>query len=329
MEILHTLESIRTTAGEAFFMAATYGADEILLLSLIMILYWCVDKKLAYRMVFGYMFSALAVNVIKLGCRIERPWVRDPALKPVGAAVKSATGYSFPSGHTQNAVSIYGTLAWRFGFGGKTVNATAPKTAAAEGTVQTHDVRRRSGVRWLAIPCLLFIPLIMFSRMYLGVHTLWDVLAGLLVSAVIVAAVNAVADRFVFDKRKRLIAAVCMFTAGTATAVYALTLYLSGSVPYSDVADICKGCGAGLAFAVCWYIETVYINFDEKASGIFGNVIKLVIGAGGALGIRSGIKAVFGANPVADMSRYFLMMVWALLVMPLIIKNFIRNTNKI
>ena len=112
MDFLRMLEGIRTPLGEWFFLFCTLGGEEIMLLGLICILFWCVDKKLADRMTFAFLPSALAINVIKLACRVERPWVRDPSFTAVERAKKTATGYSFPSGHTQNATALFGTLSW-------------------------------------------------------------------------------------------------------------------------------------------------------------------------------------------------------------------------
>lgn len=48
---------------------------------------------------------------LKLLFRIPRPWVRDPDFTIVESARAQATGYSFPSGHTQNAVATFGGIA--------------------------------------------------------------------------------------------------------------------------------------------------------------------------------------------------------------------------
>lgn len=37
-----------------------------------------------------------------------RPWVRDARIVPHGNSIITATGYSFPSGHTMNAATVFG-----------------------------------------------------------------------------------------------------------------------------------------------------------------------------------------------------------------------------
>ncbi len=63
--------------------------------------------------------------------------------------------YGFPSGHTSMAVAIWGTTAWLF-----------------------QPI-------WIRLICLLLIVLVPFSRIYLGVHFLADVLGGYLIGIVL------------------------------------------------------------------------------------------------------------------------------------------------
>lgn len=295
MDFLRLLESIRTPLGEAFFLFATYGGEEIMLLGLICVTYWCIDKKLAYRMTFAYLPSALAVNVIKLTCRVERPWMRDPSFRAVEKAKASATGYSFPSGHTQNATALFGTLAY---------------------------VARKI---WLRILLVLLIPLVMLSRMYLGVHTPSDVLVSFCVSSVIVLGMNLLADKLEMNGKRRLIIMIFLMIIATATMIYTFVLYHTGTIAYKDAADSFKGCGAGLGFALCWYLENEYVKFDPKCSGLGLQLLKFAIGLAGVLILKSGIKylfaALFGQSFFTDVFRYFVVMLWAMLGMPLLIKK--------
>ena len=102
----------------------------------------------------------LVNNVIKLTACIYRPWIRDPRILPPERALKTATGYSFPSGHTQFAASSYGSLAQRY-------------------------VKER---RALCTLCSVMIFLAAFSRNYLGVHTPQDVIVAILCSLAIIKA---------------------------------------------------------------------------------------------------------------------------------------------
>ena len=301
MEFLKFMEGIRTPVGDAFFLFCTLGGEEMMLFGLISVIYWCVNKNLAYRMTFAYLPSGLAVNTLKITFRIPRPWVRDPSLTIVEKARKSATGYSFPSGHTQNATALFGTLSCV------------------------------SAKKWQKLLFFLVIPLVMLSRTYLGVHTPADVLVSFAVSILITFGVNLLADKITMTQKKRLLIASVLMIVAIAITVYTVLLFSNGTISEEDAANSMKGYGAGVAFLVCWILETKYINFDVKCSKLWKQFLKFAIGIGGILALRAGIKALFGEATLHGMAlmavcciRYFLIMLWAMLLMPLIIKKWFQ-----
>lgn len=298
MDFLRFLESIRTPLGEKIFYYLTYFGEELTILALIGIAFWCVDKKLAYRMAFSYLLTAVVINTVKISCRIERPWVRDPDFTAVERAKASATGYSFPSGHTQGAVSMYGTFA------------------------------HRTKKLLIKLIFILLIAIVMFTRMYLGVHTPADVLVSCVISSVIVIVLNIFADKTEFTQKGRLMIVCAIILLGILYLGYSLILMNTGKIDYANVSDGCKGVGAGFAFVLSWYIEPKYINFDTKCRNIWLQILKVIIGAAGIMLIRTGIKALFEANMIIDMIRYFLMLSWAMLAMPLIIKRFFQEKDE-
>ena len=87
------------------------------------------------------------------------------SMKKVEAAREAADGYSFPSGHTQSAATLFGTLAaW---------------------------LRRG----WLTVACIVMVLLVGFSRMYLGVHTPADVGTSLVIGTVLVFALYPLCEK--------------------------------------------------------------------------------------------------------------------------------------
>ena len=158
MEFLRLLESARLPALDAFFSAVTYLGDELAFMALALLLFWCVDKRTGYYVFVVGLFGTLANQFLKILCRVPRPWVLDPGFTIVESARAAATGYSFPSGHTQNAVGTFGAI----------------------GLLTKR--------RWVNIACLALVLLVPFSRMYLGVHTPLDVSVAFLMAAILLAA---------------------------------------------------------------------------------------------------------------------------------------------
>ena len=116
-------------------------------------LYWNRDKRKGLFALVAYYFCMFFTPIIKLTACVYRPWIRDSRILPAGDAITTATGYSFPSGHTTTAGPL------------------------AAGTALAIWEDRRS--RWFSVLLLLFVFLTAFSRNYLGVHTPQDVFVAL------------------------------------------------------------------------------------------------------------------------------------------------------
>ena len=69
--------------------------------------YWCLNKKNGEFIFFTYCFGDFLNGVLKLSVCCYRPWIRDPRIIPSKYAIAHATGYSFPSGHSVNAGTIF------------------------------------------------------------------------------------------------------------------------------------------------------------------------------------------------------------------------------
>lgn len=116
--------------------------------------YWVVDKRKGLYTLVSYYLCCSFNAILKLTACIYRPWIRDARVKPAGDAITTATGYSFPSGHTVSAGPLYGGLA----------------------------VSAWSWKKWVSAILVFLALLTGFSRNYLGVHTPQDVIVGMLES---------------------------------------------------------------------------------------------------------------------------------------------------
>lgn len=130
------------------FRVFTFMGEEEFFLILLPLIYWCLDRRTGARLTVAFLLCAYTNAVAKTLAAQPRP--SDYAPDRV-KTLWGASGYGFPSGHTQSAVVVWGYLA--------------------------SQVRRR----WLwalAAVMVVFIPL---SRIYLGVHFPHDVLGGYLI----------------------------------------------------------------------------------------------------------------------------------------------------
>lgn len=285
MAFLRFLAPLRSDAGVLFFQGVTYLAQELVVIAIICWLFWCSNKKLAYTLGFSYFLSGLLVQGLKITFRIPRPWVLDPDFKAVESAIPGATGYSFPSGHTQSATSLFGTLGFYF------------KKNAAKAV------------------CFLLIVLVGFSRMYLGCHTPKDVLVSFVLSILC-----SLLCYFLLYKKESLkghegvaslfMAAVCMLLTA-----YALWLYHGQVIDLSYAQDCVKASGAGLAFSIGYYVEQRHIRFSVPDSAS-AKIIRLVVGLVVAVVLQEGLKPLIGESLPASFVRYFLVVGWILIIYP-------------
>lgn len=285
MDFLNFLAQYRTPAGDIFFQGVTYLAQEVFVIAVICWLFWCSDKKLAYTLGFTYFFSGLLVQGLKITFRIPRPWLLDSNFRPVESAVADATGYSFPSGHTQSITALFGILA---------VHSKKFFYKAIFGLV---------------------IFLVGFSRMYLGCHTLKDVGTSWLLTLVIL-----ILTYILFYQKDIYIGREIFFSAGMTLAclilfAYSLFLYTSGTISFSYTEDCIKACGAGVAFALGFYIENRYIKF-QAPSCFKDKLFRAAIGLLIAIAIQAGLKPVIGTSLPASFFRYFLVVLWILVLYP-------------
>ncbi|MBQ1264784.1 MAG: phosphatase PAP2 family protein, partial [Oscillospiraceae bacterium] len=145
MDFLRWLSSLRTPALDSFFSALTHLGGETIFMVLAIAIFWCLSKRCGYFILVTCFFGTVFNQFLKIACRVPRPWVLDGTFPIVEAARADAGGYSFPSGHTQNAVGTFGAL-------------------------YLYNKNRT-----LRIICAALVVLVPFSRMYLGVHTPLDV----------------------------------------------------------------------------------------------------------------------------------------------------------
>lgn len=305
MELLKALESIRFPALNRLMQAITSCGEELVFMAVALILFWCVDKWKGYYVLAVGFVGTLFSQFLKLLCRVPRPWVRDPSFTVVDSAQRGATGYSFPSGHAQNAACTFGAIA------------------------------RASKRRALRVALVVLILLIGFSRLYLGAHDLADVGVGLLIGLVLVFALHPLLRR-VRESPAVMYGFLAVLTLLALGNLAFLLLHafpdevrivdpLTGISNYDEaLKNGCTllGCLAGLI--VAYTVDLRKLHFEEAAP-LPGQLCKVLLGMAGLVGLRYGLSALFRSEllPIFrgqyawNALRYFLMVVFAGTVWPM------------
>jgi len=305
MEFLKLLEGLRTPAADAFFSAVTVLGEETFFILVGLIFYWCVNKKSGHYLLFVGLFGTVANQFLKITCRIPRPWIQDSQFTIVESAREAASGYSFPSGHTQSAVGTFGTVA---------------------------VVRRE---KWLRILCAVLCLLVPLSRMYLGVHTPLDVGVALLMGIVLVAVFHPL---LVWAEESPRRMHLLFATVSLICAVYVMYVNCWSFPVDIDAANYLSaqkngakmlGCFVGLWLA--YYLDSCWVHFEEKAP-LPGQILKLVLGLVPVLLIKALLKApltaLCGDAMMADGIRYFLIALFAGGIWPMTFPFFARIGKK-
>lgn len=286
MELLRALEAIRHPFLDQVVAAVTMLGDETFFMAAGMFIFWCINKKWGFRFMIIGLSGSVVNQLLKAIFLIPRPWVLDPEFTIVESAREGASGYSFPSGHTQTAANVFGTLAlW---------------------------LRRR----WVTAVCVAFILLIGFSRMYLGVHTPLDVGVSLIVGAVTVLGFG-----WLFQKMENCRKGKIGIGLGALAlaVIFLLYVYLA-PVTERNIAEFdahavenaWKLLGTTAGMLLAWWVDDRRTHFEVKAVW-WAQILKLVLGLVLVVAAQKGLKpvfaALFGGAAFPHAIRYFCMAV--------------------
>lgn len=293
IDFLKALSNLRSPFTDTLFQLITRFGEEVVVLGVICLLYWCINKDSAYKLGMIFFASGMLVQGLKVTFRVERPWVIDPSFSPVESARAGATGYSFPSGHTQGATALYGYF--------------------------FLNVKKKA---YKAVFAALIL-LVAFSRMYLGVHTFYDVIAAFALTLITVIVINELYGKIANGDRDIIIAAV-LGGISVIICVYSYILAKVGVIDMYQINDCFKSSGAGVGFAIGFYLERRYVRFDVRTPKVWMQVVKFIFGVVGALLIKELIKLISPGNLIIDLVRYLITVLWVLVLYPMIVKKVVK-----
>lgn len=297
MDILYALEKIRTPFWNGVMSAVTQLGGEVIFIVAAVVVFWCVSKWEGYYLMTIAFCGTVLNQFLKLICRVPRPWVRDPNFTIVESARAEATGYSFSSGHTQNAIGLFGGMA------------------------------RWGGRRWVRLGLTALALIIAFSRMYLGVHTPADAGVSLVLAAALVLGLYPLMRRAQEKPRYMGYVLAAMLVVSGAFVVFVETCGFPADMDAENLAsgigNAWKMLGAVAGMTLAWLLDRRYIHFETQAVW-WVQVLKVVVGMALLLAIKSGLKApllaLLGHEGLAGGVRYFLLVLVAGAVWPLVFR---------
>lgn len=296
MSFLYWLEGIRIPGLNEFMLLITQLGEETAFLVAALILFWCVNKYFGYYVLSVGFIGTLANQFMKLWFRIPRPWVLDSNFTILEQAREAASGYSFPSGHTQNAVGTFGSIAC---------------------TVKT---------KWVRIAAIVVAVLVPFSRMYIGVHTPLDVLVAAAIAIILLLILKPVV--LGNTKRNMPILLVVMSVLGISYLCFVALYPFPADIDQHNLASGLKNAytlfGALLGMLVVYIVDEKWIHFTTKAVW-WAQLIKVAFGLVLVLAVKSGLKAPLNmllGESFGRAVRYFLIVIVAGIVWPLTFRWF-------
>ncbi len=298
MGFLYFLEGLRNPVLDAFFSLITHLGEETAFMVIALIFFWCVDKYKGYFLLFTGFCGTVFNQFLKMLCRIDRPWVLDPEFTIVESARAEATGYSFPSGHTQSAVGVFGGIA-RFS--------------------------KRWTVRIIGIAICLLVAL---SRMYLGVHTPKDVLVSLLIGTVLVLLLYPFIEKSRNDPKIMYIIISITFALTLGNLLYVKLASFPSDVDSANLASAIENAwkmiGAVAGIGIMYPVERKCVRFETRAVW-WAQMIKVAGGLALVVAVKSLLKSPLNSLLGAELGggvRYLLMVVVAGILWPMIFKFF-------
>lgn len=302
MELLYLLQNIRNPILDAIVSFITIFGEETIFMAICMIIFWCINKWQGYYLLLTGFAGTVINQTLKMTFKVPRPWVKDPNFTIVESAREAASGYSFPSGHTQSSVGMFGGIA---------------------------RANKNKAVR---IICVLMCLLVPFSRLYLGVHTPLDVGVSVIFALALIFIGYPLFKRAqTSPKTMYLILSVLTLMVGGA-----LLYFIFGNHEPSENLDsaIKNGCtllGCIIGLWVVYSVDYFKINFTVKAVW-WAQILKAVGGIALVLcvkeGLRTPLELIFVNPLVARAVRYFLIVIAGGVIWPLTFEWFSKLGRK-
>lgn len=267
------LNSIHIFAGrwlDYCMLAITFTGSNLFYTMMLPVLYWCWDRKKAVYTGAVFLLAISLNDAIKVLFHHPRP---DPERLLPGIAELAARhrprGPGFPSGHTQGSLAFWGALAY---------------------------MSRSRAVTAAAVVMIILVP---YSRLYIGVHYLGDVIGGYLFGLLCLVAVIPAA-RFT-ERHYR-----AFNTAILVSALMVIPFIIFIAVP-GDYINTTMGTISG--FMTGAVLADGKIVFSTR-NRLPNQLAKIAVGLSVVAALRFGLKRLLPAVPISGFFIYLLIGFW-------------------
>lgn len=165
MDVIYLLQSAASPWLDNVALWVTQLGSEQVYIILLLIAFLVIDAEKGRSLALVFLLSFYLNQVLKEVFATQRPFQIDETVGRSTAAIETAPGNGFPSGHAQASMTFWGSAALY--------------------------VKRR----WFTVVAVVVVLAISLSRLYLGVHLPIDVIGGLALGALAVGVAAALERR--------------------------------------------------------------------------------------------------------------------------------------
>ena len=307
IDILLLWQQFRNGAGAclvSFMTKMSFIGEMNTVLIFIGLIYWCISKRFGNYLLMGWSGSRVVNGLLKVMACVYRPWIRDARIVPDQEALETATGYSFPSGHSTNAGALYGG-----------------------GAI------RRELSKPLRVMLGVIAVLIALSRNYLGVHTPQDIVVGLCSGVLVMWLTGKLMDWIDAHPGKDILVMCAGIAVSVVVVVYAAVkpypvdydaagkLLVDGAKMANDTY---KGAGWCAGFLAGWVLERRYVGFSTDVP-MLTRVSRLTFGLFGYYLISLVLIPLMKGwipGPMGTLTTCFVQMFYIAFIFPWCMKRF-------
>lgn len=292
----------------------SFLGDEEFYLFIMPAIFWCFDSRLGLRLGMLLMVSNGINGVFKFLLHGPRPfWVNDKVI-----AYIHESSFGVPSGHSQNAVSIWGYFA---------------------------TLTKKLWLRWIFIAIFIFIGL---SRIYLGAHFILDVVIGWVIGGILVFLFIFIEKRYgtriaLWKKNKKISAAILVSVFFILTAIFLVQVNQNWQFSPSNLTNVnrvfegekinpfsmdgvltASGAWLGLVIGVIYVSDCLPLG--KISASTTNKIVRFIIGLIGVMVLWAGLRLVFPSgipflSEFLRFLRYLLIGIWISAGAPLIFRR--------